>query len=395
MADTTVLDVAAASQFQEATGSYESIVWLSKTTAYKFSIDSTAATLRLVYQKTTTGPTGFGAAVQAGSVDSVRRFAIWYDRWTEGDSGTLIHFAWVEGINHDVRYRNLDTATDTLSTAVRVFDGTSVDAAAQLSQGACAIEKVASNLLVVHARLDNDGEKVDRYSTDGGSTWNTHAATVFASNTSSVHCIGAFDATTYAVLHLDRATGIMTLKSMTTAALVGTSATLATITVDDGYHAMSGSKDAATGDFCINYITSQSTAGATFGAIRITEAGTVTHMTNVKSSVEMSQNVSTFIDQNTGRWYVAYTSGTASGSVIAMYAYSDDGGTTWTVDQAYGETTDTLAGISAGYCCPQGSEGRFAPSFYNRDLFDVLINTGLEIDVVPAGIVVLRRRRND
>ena len=145
MADTLVLDVGATSQFQEATGGYQNTVWLSKTVGYRFSIDSTTATLRLVYQKTTTGPAGFGSAVTLGSVDTVRFFAIWWDQWTPGDSGTLIHVAWTEGVNHDVRYRNLDTSSDTLSTAVVVFNGASIDNSANLAEGSCTIGGVVAN----------------------------------------------------------------------------------------------------------------------------------------------------------------------------------------------------------------------------------------------------------
>ncbi len=50
--------------------------------------------------------------------------AIWYDRWS-GLSTDLIHIAYTETVGNNTLYRNLDAASDTLSTEVTVFDGAS------------------------------------------------------------------------------------------------------------------------------------------------------------------------------------------------------------------------------------------------------------------------------
>jgi hypothetical protein len=55
----------------------------------------------------------------------VRGSSIWFDKWTPGDSGTVIHIAYFESSTHDVFYRALDTATDTLGTEITVFAGAS------------------------------------------------------------------------------------------------------------------------------------------------------------------------------------------------------------------------------------------------------------------------------
>jgi hypothetical protein len=61
---------------------------------------------------------GFGTAVvvRAGTINC---FDIWYDRWTPGNTGTLIHIIYQDSALADILYRNLDTAaSDVLNPTV-------------------------------------------------------------------------------------------------------------------------------------------------------------------------------------------------------------------------------------------------------------------------------------
>src|SRR3990170_3121934 len=69
-------------------------VWTSANNAYVFYLNATAG---LVYRKTTDGGATWGAATAVDTVAVYMELAIWYDKWTPGDSGTIIHIAAVDG----------------------------------------------------------------------------------------------------------------------------------------------------------------------------------------------------------------------------------------------------------------------------------------------------------
>ncbi len=67
------------------------------------------------------GPTAvsLGASPLDASNSQVQFFQIWYDKWTKGDTGDLIHMAWLDSGDNVAYYRNMDTGNaDALSTAI-------------------------------------------------------------------------------------------------------------------------------------------------------------------------------------------------------------------------------------------------------------------------------------
>jgi hypothetical protein len=107
--DATVSNVAASHNGSSPTG-----VFISDQTGYAFYRDSTGS---CVYRKTTNGGGSWSAAVTVDAQTNCFRIAVWYDRWTPGDStGTIIHISTMD--NHDLWYTRLDTSSDVLTTAV-------------------------------------------------------------------------------------------------------------------------------------------------------------------------------------------------------------------------------------------------------------------------------------
>lgn len=51
--------------------------------------------------------------------------AVWFDKETPSDTGTLLHMTYMESATHTVFYRSLDTASDTLGTEITVLAGAS------------------------------------------------------------------------------------------------------------------------------------------------------------------------------------------------------------------------------------------------------------------------------
>lgn len=99
---------------------------------------------------------------------------VWYDRWTPGDAGTLIHVWACEFGADDITYLNLDTANDAIVGPVTVFNGASLGSGSTMISGTKAR---GGNLYVV---FDGDaGTETGFYrSTDGGVNWTSRSNTV-------------------------------------------------------------------------------------------------------------------------------------------------------------------------------------------------------------------------
>ncbi|GIW66881.1 MAG: hypothetical protein KatS3mg095_0779 [Candidatus Parcubacteria bacterium] len=103
-------------------GGSPTTVFISQTTGYAFYRDSTGS---CAYSKTTDGGITWGSAVTIPTVggDCIR-VAVWYDRWTPGDTtGNLIHIAMIDTGDDDIWYAQLNTLNDSLSTPVNITSG--------------------------------------------------------------------------------------------------------------------------------------------------------------------------------------------------------------------------------------------------------------------------------
>src|SRR6185503_1791728 len=92
-----------------------SFVWTTDQIGYYFFIDSDGL---FGYRKTTDAGATWAAQVDVDGNASVNTYIcdVWFDKWTPGDSGTLIHCWWVDTANDDIIWRSLDTNGDTLGT---------------------------------------------------------------------------------------------------------------------------------------------------------------------------------------------------------------------------------------------------------------------------------------
>lgn len=106
-------------------------VFISDQTGYKFYRDSSG---ECVYSKTTDGGSSwsFGAIIddQGASTDCIS-IAVWYDRWTPGDTtGNYIHIATTDTSTDDVFYNRIDTA----NSDTRLLGSTAVAASTNSAQ---------------------------------------------------------------------------------------------------------------------------------------------------------------------------------------------------------------------------------------------------------------------
>src|SRR3989344_869220 len=95
-------------------GSSPTSVFISDQIGYAFFRDSAGS---CAYSKTTDGGGSWGAAVTVDAQTDCLKAAVWYDRWTPGDStGTNIHIVTLDA--GDLWYTRLNTSSDTLTTTI-------------------------------------------------------------------------------------------------------------------------------------------------------------------------------------------------------------------------------------------------------------------------------------
>ena len=110
------------------------------------------------YRKSTNQGLTWGAPVYILTGVDTTRTAVWYDRWTTGDSGNLIHIVALDSTNHNVTYWNLDTSSDTLTSPLVVVDGASFSTVVTNSTWVTITKTRGGNVIIVY---DGDGGTED------------------------------------------------------------------------------------------------------------------------------------------------------------------------------------------------------------------------------------------
>ncbi|MEM7392895.1 MAG: sialidase family protein, partial [Verrucomicrobiota bacterium] len=147
-------------------------VFIDPQTGYLFHVSTGAAA---TYRKTTDGGRNWSAPIALGTLLAEWDIAIWYDRWTPGDTaGTKIHIAVVGNTAStvdDLLYTYIDTGNgDSLGPVTTVAAGLQHDATAD---GKPTICKATDGILMAAAGGNyNGGDRITAgFSFDDGATW--------------------------------------------------------------------------------------------------------------------------------------------------------------------------------------------------------------------------------
>lgn len=322
-----------------------SVVFTTADIGYQFYIDQTD----FAYSKTTDGGATWGAAVSILANTTTVAFDIWFDQWTPGDAGTLIHTWYFTSGLDDVHYRSLDSNGDTLGTQRDVFVG----ATAVAGRGAFVSgTKTRSGYLYCAYDMDAGAERGLHRSTDSGTTWSANLATTFveatldecllfpASNTGD-------DNDCWAIYH-DTSANALTLKMWDSSAVAQTeSATIQTFlegaTDLTGQFGYSGSIRHSDGHLILASVSERDTVTADHQVWDINGTASITAKTAITTNIDDHYHPSVFIDQLTDDIYVAYNGKRdgleAMGTTTKVYyTKSTDDGATWSSgDTAYME----------------------------------------------------------
>lgn len=164
MARADVIATTTANGALQYTGGGTTYVVQKNGTTDTFYIIFADSSLDVSYTKSTDGGFTWSTPITVFT-GTVRAIACWYDRWS-GRSTDKIRMAYSEDTGHDILYRDLDIATDTLGTQTTVFDGVSV-----ATGGALTIVTGRDGRIAVAGSIDAGAEDGAWSSTDDGATW--------------------------------------------------------------------------------------------------------------------------------------------------------------------------------------------------------------------------------
>ncbi len=163
-------------------------VWLSSLVGYCFYY-RTNAPKGIYYTKTIDGGRTWGTPVQVNTeatAITVTGFAIWFDQWTPGDSGTLAHIVWADATETTLtakayfKLRSLDTSDDSFSSVVNI--GNQANSQGKYS-GGVSLTKAKGGNLYFHWNKTRVAGSAFYSSDDGGATWTSKTATASSSGT--------------------------------------------------------------------------------------------------------------------------------------------------------------------------------------------------------------------
>lgn len=339
MADKTVASIYAT--YFGTSKAPRAIVQSASSDLYHFYCSSDNAIIS--YVKSTDNGSTWGSEVQLIAYDCLA-FDVWFDQWTPGDSGTLIHIWWIRSSGSDIYYTTLDTSTDTIGTIYTAVNGASVINEFGAFVSGC---KSPSGYLYCNYDLDSGTERGLFRSTDGGATWGSNLSTTFVEARRDLSVL--FPASTTGdgndifAAYYDASATELTIKLWDSSSATATeSSALATgvnfgTSDGTGQGGLSGSIRHSDGHLIIGIVTEYDTATSDHRIYDVTNTSTFAELTAITSNIDDHYHNAVFIDQATNDIYVTYNgksdgSETIGTAAKVYYALSTDDGASWSVD---------------------------------------------------------------
>lgn len=154
----------------EHQGTGRNIVHVSDSIAYIIYTDSDGV---VGYTKTTNGGLTWGTQVNLTALTNCRNVAVWYDGWTPGSTGSIIHVAFLDQFSSDIYYENIDTAnSDTQKGEVVAVDRSTTGHSATTDTLSIAVATDSDIYIAASSSVASSVAEV-RYSQNTGTSWST------------------------------------------------------------------------------------------------------------------------------------------------------------------------------------------------------------------------------
>jgi hypothetical protein len=372
------------------------IVFVSADVGYCFFNDSDSD---FFYTKTEDGGQSWETPVEIDTDTTIScvAFDVWYDQWTPGNSGSLIHIVWVETGDDDPQYRNLDTSDDSFGSQVTIVAGGS--AAGGVGTQLQVTIAIGGNLYF-GGSIDSGTERFFYRSTNGGTSWGSRAELIESSGDTALMFPAANtgDNEDIVACYYDLNVDELTLKWYDDSANSWTESSLVQSFNPDNTDLLGHGMYSATirhsdGHILLTAVTETDTATSdhvVFDLNRTSTAFSILEKTKITENIDDHTHPAIFIDQSTDDIYVAYN-GARDGSqswqltTNVYYVKSTDDGDTWSSgDTAYREgSADNIAQV---WVPPMG------PRFYavwRRDNSVLEGNAVNSIDLTATGAFAL------
>lgn len=368
----------------------QQLVFISSTVGYCFFIFSTDSDM--YYRKTSDGGATWAAAVLIEAGTMVHS-AVWYDRWTPGNSGTLIHIIYYDSASTTFEYDSLDTSGDSLSGAVTIQTAT-------LTTPVMTITRAKSGNLIVAATA-----------AAGAGTWKSTAVGASASFSSittlaegtSVDFVKLFpanlaDTSDVWCLFIDITASELSLKTYDDSGnswAENAIATAVTSTPSTGaITSFAGSIRHSDGHLLAAAWNDLDVSTADLLTWDITDGSTITAKTNVSTNVDDMYGCALYINNATNDVYCFYLgkgdgSETYTATVSVFYKKSTDGMATWGSETAYSEgAADDYRNLWCDLGNQSGNSGRVGVVWFDDDDNDYWWNSvnAITISVSSAAI---------
>jgi len=384
MADTQI--EATAYSFTNERMNPRGLVWSSPTNGYIFYINSL---LDLVYRKTTDGGMSWSSTNAVSGSVSCLRFAIWYDKWTSGDTGDVIHICWMEDGDDDAHYNSFSVSDDTLDGEVIVASGSTTDGGATWVNNVISITKSRGGNIYVGGWLDNDGENFFARATDSPATSFTGKTSMADGNeVDKIMLLPGNEADSNDIwcLYQDVSGNQMTLKVYDDTADTWAETSAIDAIIENaswwGWDCTTRHSDGASLLAMWESHQATGTPDPACAFHELANSGSFTKLTDVHADDNIYSVVGMMINQQNDDIYVAYNTATSVTPIV--YKKSVDGGSTWGDQTAMSETSDDHRLVMGGTSVDDAG-GRWQPCWYNDDLTDWMTASGAGVNIsVPS-----------
>jgi len=363
---------------------FPGIVMVDTLTFYFFFVDTTDTRIR--YVKSTDGGATWGSPVNLdlGTTVGNSNGAIWYDRWTAGDTGTEIHLAYSDSVSEVFYYNSLDTSGDSVNGRV------AMTASVIGSIKSVGIAKAIDGKLYAKVGFAIAPTLFLR-STTGGASWGGRTdVTTPDARCRMFSAQWRDDDADIAMVAGDVTDTVKLLEYDNSANSWPSTTTILTATVGSGHANIGAAPRASDGHLivCMLDIVTQWT-DIKLRVFDVNGAASITELTNIVIDIEAGFTPSVFVDVNDDI-YIAYAIVAAGSRSDAAYVISTNGGTTWSSPVSFPEAPPTnIKYLSVPHNMPDG--GLFAPLFIDNSPTPDEAFLNLNNSVAVGGAATLNR----